>query len=124
MTNQDIKCENCKFFHPFEDWERGKDADSFCCTMFVRTETKRENQIVVKVESDDKCEMFTPSNNELKEYIKRTGLSIAPEDGSKPYGYDCEDKVWRSDVIDLFGHGSTYTSEEAQKMIKELPSAD
>jgi len=33
----------------------------------------------------------TNNNNDYtwaKELIKRTGLSIAPEDGSKPYGYD------------------------------------
>ena len=34
------------------------------------------------------------------------------------------DLIYRSDVLDLFGHGSSYTSEDAQRMIKELPSAD
>jgi hypothetical protein len=34
------------------------------------------------------------------------------------------DLIYRSDALDLFGHGSTYTSEEAQKMIKNLPSAE
>ena len=30
------------------------------------------------------------------------------------------DLILRSDVLDLFGHGTTYTSEEAQKMINNL----
>ena len=63
-------------------------------------------------------------NDEYKRWMKESGLSMAPADGSKPEIYDCEDKVWRSDVLDLFGHGTMYTSKEAQRMIKDLPSAD
>ncbi|MBQ1574645.1 MAG: hypothetical protein IIZ78_26270 [Clostridiales bacterium] len=33
----------------------------------------------------------------------------------------CEDAIGRSDMLDAIGHGTTYTSEELQKIIKALP---
>lgn len=40
-------------------------------------------------------------------------------------GYMASEKaiglVYRADVLDLFGHGTTYTSEDVQRMIKGLP---
>lgn len=33
----------------------------------------------------------------------------------------CEDAISRSDMIDAVGHGTTYTSEELQRIIKALP---
>ncbi len=34
------------------------------------------------------------------------------------------DTISRNDALDLFGHGSIYTSDDAQRMIKNLPSAE
>ena len=36
----------------------------------------------------------------------------------------CEDAIGRSDMLDAIGHGTTYTSEELQKIIKALPSVN
>jgi hypothetical protein len=33
----------------------------------------------------------------------------------------CEDTISRSDMLDAIGHGTTYTSEELQRIIKGLP---
>lgn len=33
----------------------------------------------------------------------------------------CEDAIGRSDMLDAIGHGTTYTSEELQRIIKGLP---
>ena len=33
----------------------------------------------------------------------------------------CEDAISRSDMLDAIGHGTTYTSEDLQKIIKGLP---
>lgn len=33
----------------------------------------------------------------------------------------CEDAISRNDMLDAIGHGTTYTSEELQKIIKALP---
>ena len=62
------RCEDCHFYHKYEDrryykdeegWKYGcVDDESYCCTMFVETEKKREHQVVVRVKSDNKCEMF------------------------------------------------------------------
>lgn len=34
----------------------------------------------------------------------------------------CEDAISRNDMLDAVGHGTTYTSEEVQKIIMQLPS--
>ena len=57
-------------------------------------------------------------------YNNSTKPEWCPIKAEIPDNVTNEDKVWRSDAIDLFGHGSTYTSEEAQKMIKNLPSVE
>jgi len=36
----------------------------------------------------------------------------------------CEDTIGRSDMLDAIGHGTTYTSEELQRIIKALPPAN
>jgi len=36
----------------------------------------------------------------------------------------CENAIGRSDMLDAIGHGTTYTSEELQKIIKALPSVN
>ena len=36
----------------------------------------------------------------------------------------CEDAIRCSDMLDAIGHGTTYTSEELQKIIKALPSVN
>ena len=33
----------------------------------------------------------------------------------------CDDAIGRLDMLDAIGHGTTYTSEELQKIIKALP---
>ena len=33
----------------------------------------------------------------------------------------CDDAVSRSDMLDAIGHGTTYTSEDLQRIIKNLP---
>lgn len=33
----------------------------------------------------------------------------------------CEDAISRTDMLDAVGHGTTYTSEELQKIIKGMP---
>lgn len=33
----------------------------------------------------------------------------------------CEDAIGREDMLDAIGHGTTYTSEELQRIIKGLP---
>lgn len=34
----------------------------------------------------------------------------------------CDDAISRSDMLDAIGHGTTYTSEDLQRIIKGLPS--
>lgn len=36
----------------------------------------------------------------------------------------CEDAISRSNALDAFGHGTTYTSEDLQRIIKALPSVN
>ena len=36
----------------------------------------------------------------------------------------CPDTISRSDMLDAVGHGTTYTSEDLQKIIKGLPSVN
>ena len=47
------------------------------------------------------------------------------EDGSRKYRTEqSEDAISRSDMLDAIGHGTTYTSEELQEIIKGLPSVN
>ena len=47
----------------------------------------------------------------------RTDIVLIPPVNPQP----CENAIGRSDMLDAIGHGTTYTSEELQRIIKGLP---
>lgn len=50
--------------------------------------------------------------DQLKELGYELGQKVEP----------CENAVSRADMLDAVGHGATYTSEEVQKIVNNLPS--
>ena len=71
----------------------------------------RIDAIIAKYEIDEEYVTITSALDYDALRVARKALEQEP----------CEDAIGRSDMLDAIGHGTTYTSEELQRIIKALP---
>ena len=72
----------------------------------------RIDAIIAKHEIDDEYVTITSALDYDALRVARKALVQQP----------CKDAIGREDMLDAIGHGTTYTSEELQRIIKGLPS--
>ena len=107
----------------------GKECDDNCP---VQYEAGNMGEIIENLEAISKaleqesCEDWcdVPSNEMTLEQARQAVKDLRKKLAEYLEQQPCPDAISRSDMLDAIGHGTIYTSEELQKIIKGLPSVN
>lgn len=92
-----MNCTKCKYFRILQEPIRGFDAGKAKCNKYSLYIDFMSHSRLNRLTCEDRPKT---EEEKLSEYVSRF------------------------DVLDAFGHGNTYTSEEIQEIVKNLPSED
>ena len=128
-----LEQEPCDVFDEYGNYKYPSDveltelntATSMPCENAISRQASKDSEYkVIHFKEDVEClpPVHSQPNKEDIHREREQAYMRGYEDGGRKYRTEqSEDAISRSDMLDVIGHGTTYTSEDLQKIIKGMP---